>query len=92
MTESVLTKPRLATGVRLRWDAVREHHVLLYPEGALVLNGTAADVLELCDGERTIEDIAQELSPRYQGADVRDDVERLVTAIAEKGLVVDAGA
>jgi pyrroloquinoline quinone biosynthesis protein D len=92
MTESLLSKPQLATGVRLRWDGVRERHVLLYPEGALVLNGTAADVLELCDGRRTIDEIAQELSPRYQGADVRDDVERLVTTIAERGLVVDADA
>jgi pyrroloquinoline quinone biosynthesis protein D len=92
MTESLLSKPQLATGVRLRWDGVRERHVLLYPEGALVLNGTAADVLGLCDGKRTIDEIAQELSPRYQGADVRDDVERLVTTIAERGLVVNADA
>jgi pyrroloquinoline quinone biosynthesis protein D len=92
MTEAVVSKPQLASGVRLRWDSVRERHVLLYPEGALVLNGTAADVLELCDGKRTIDDIAHELSPKYQGADVRDDVARLVTAIVEKGLVVDADA
>jgi pyrroloquinoline quinone biosynthesis protein D len=92
VTESALAKPQLAVGVRLRWDGVREQHVLLYPEGALVLNSTAADVLELCDGQRTIEDIAQELSPKYEGADVRDDVARLVTAIAERGLVVDADA
>ena len=35
--------PQLATGVRLHWDKVRERHVLLYPEGALVLNPTAVD-------------------------------------------------
>lgn len=92
MTESVLNKPQLASGVRLRWDGVRERHVLLFPEGALVLNATAVDVLELCDGTRTIDGIAQELSPRYKGADVRDDVGRLVAAIAEKGLIVDADA
>jgi len=42
------------------------------------------------DGERTIDDIAQELSSRYDGADVRADVESLVGAIAGRGLVVDA--
>ena len=90
MTETILSRPQLAPGVRLRWDEVRERHVLLYPEGALTLNETAANVLELCDGERTIDDIAQELSSRYDGADVRSDVESLVGAIAGRGLVVDA--
>ncbi len=90
MTETILSRPQLAPGVRLRWDDVRERHVLLYPEGALTLNETAANVLELCDGERTIDDIAQELSSRYDGADVRSDVESLVGAIAGRGLVVDA--
>ena len=90
MTETALTRPRLAAGVRLHWDRVREQHVLLYPEGALVLNPTAADVLDLCDGSRTLDDIAEVLSGRYDGADVRDDVEELVAAIASRGLVVDA--
>ena len=92
MTSPVLIRPRLATGVRLHWDGVRERHVLLYPEGALALNPTAVEVLELCDGNRTFDDIAGLLSGRYDGADVRSDVEELVAAIAGKGLVVDADA
>jgi pyrroloquinoline quinone biosynthesis protein D len=92
MTESAIWKPRLATGVRLQWDRVRERHVLLYPEGALALNPTAADVLGLCDGERTVDDIAAELSARYDGSPVGDDVARLVSAIADRGLVIDADA
>jgi coenzyme PQQ biosynthesis protein PqqD len=92
MTDPGLRKPRLATGVRLQWDRVRDRQVLLYPEGALALNATAADVLALCDGERTIEEIAGELSVRYEGAVVDDDVERLLAAIADRGLVIDADA
>ena len=83
-------RPRLANGVRLRFDQVRGRHVLLYPEGALALNPTAADVLDLCDGERTIEEIAQLLSARYDGADVQSDVATLIGSIADRGLVVDA--
>ncbi len=37
-------RPRLAGKARLKWDAVREKHLLLYPEGVLVLNPTAHDV------------------------------------------------
>jgi len=85
-----MTRPRLVTGARLRYDEVREEHVLLIPEGAVRLNPTAAEVLELCDGERSLEDIVGALSARYDGADVRDDVRELVDAMAQRGLVVDA--
>jgi len=92
MTETGLHRPQLASGVRLRWDAVRERHVLLFPEGAVNLNPTAADVLELCNGDRTLDEIVTELSARYSGADVRADVENLLAAISSRGLVVDADA
>jgi len=85
-----VTRPRLATGARLRYDDVREEHLLLIPEGAVRLNPTAAQVLELCDGERSVDDIVDALSVRYEGADLRADVVELVDAMAQKGLVVDA--
>ena len=87
-----MTRPRLVTGARLRYDEVREEHLLLIPEGVVRLNPTAAEVLELCDGERSLDDIVGALSARYEGADVRDDVRELVDAMAQRGLVVDAAA
>jgi pyrroloquinoline quinone biosynthesis protein D len=85
-----MTRPRLVTGARLRYDEVREEHLLLIPEGAVRLNPTAAEVLELCNGERSLDDIVDALSARYEGADVRGDVLELVDAMAQRGLVVDA--
>jgi pyrroloquinoline quinone biosynthesis protein D len=85
-----MTRPRLVTGARLRYDEVRDEHVLLIPEGAVRLNPTAAQVLELCDGERSLDDIVGALAARYQGADLRDDVLELVDAMTQRGLVVDA--
>ena len=87
-----MTRPRLVTGARLRYDEVREEHVLLVPEGAVRLNPTAAEVLELCDGERSLDEIVEVLSARYAGADVRDDVRELVDGMAQRGLLVDAAA
>jgi pyrroloquinoline quinone biosynthesis protein D len=87
-----VTRPRLVTGARLRYDEVREEHQLLIPEGVVRLNPTAAEVLELCDGERSVEAIVCELSARYDGADLRGDVQELVDAMAQRGLVVDAAA
>jgi pyrroloquinoline quinone biosynthesis protein D len=85
-----MTRPRLVTGARLRYDEIREEHVLLIPEGVVRLNPSAAEVLELCDGERSLDDIVGALSARYEGSDVRDDVLELVGAMAQRGLVVDA--
>jgi pyrroloquinoline quinone biosynthesis protein D len=87
-----LIRPRLVTGARLQYDDVREEHVLLVPEGAVRLNSTAAEVLELCDGERSLDEIVGTISARYQGADLRDDVQGLVDGLTQRGLVVDATA
>ena len=87
-----MTRPRLVTGARLQYDEVREEHVLLVPEGVVRLNPTAAAVLELCDGKRSLDEIAGALSARYHGSDLRDDVQGLVDGMTERGLVVDAAA
>jgi pyrroloquinoline quinone biosynthesis protein D len=87
-----MTRPRLVTGARLQFDDVRDEHVLLVPEGVVRLNPTAAEVLELCDGERSLDDIVGALAARYDGADLGDDVRGLLDAMAQRGLVVDAAA
>jgi pyrroloquinoline quinone biosynthesis protein D len=87
-----LNRPRLVTGARLQYDDVREEHMLLVPEGAVRLNATAAEVLGLCDGERSVDDIVATLSARYAAADVTDDVRELLDALGQRGLVVDAAA
>jgi pyrroloquinoline quinone biosynthesis protein D len=87
-----MMRPRLVDGARLQYDDVREEHLLLVPEGAVRLNETAAQVLELCDGERSFDEIAAALSQRYAGTDVSDDVRELIGGMRERGLVVDAPA
>ncbi len=72
--------PRLRRGVRLTFDHVRETHVLLFPEGVLVPNKTAAAILELCDGARHVSEITTVLGKRYSGvreSDVLDVLARL---------------
>ena len=74
-------RPHLARQVRLEWDPVRIRQVLLAPEEVLVLNQTGADILGLCDGERTVVEIVEELRGRYNrvaGDEVRDFLARLV--------------
>lgn len=59
--------PRLRRGVRLSYDQTRETHVLLFPEGVLVPNPTAAAILSLCDGIGDVTTIASALRERYSG-------------------------
>jgi pyrroloquinoline quinone biosynthesis protein D len=83
-------RPRLARGVRLRWDPVRETQMLLRPEGAVALNPSGAAVLELCDGDRSVEGIIEDLQARHPGADLGDDVRELLASLAQIGVVVYA--
>jgi pyrroloquinoline quinone biosynthesis protein D len=68
-------------GVRCSYDQIRESHVVLFPEGVLVLNDTAAAVVDLCDGRTSVGDIASKLAEEFEGVrpqDVAELVERLV--------------
>lgn len=89
---SLESRPRLAAKVRLRYDRKAERYMLLYPEKGLVLNPTAADVAQLCTGERTVGAIVAQLAAKY-GQDVptvEREVMNLLVALAERGLVQEA--
>lgn len=78
--------PRLWRVARLDFDPVRQRHVLLYPEGAVLLNDTGAAILSLCDGNHTVQEIASILGERYQ-ADVSADVTDYLAQMADRELV-----
>ncbi|GLZ35521.1 pyrroloquinoline quinone biosynthesis protein PqqD [Lentzea sp. NBRC 105346] len=78
---SLQAVPRIRRGVKCTFDQIRGSHVVLFPEGVLVLNETAASVVNLCDGKTTVGDIALRLAEEFDGvepADVAELVERLV--------------
>jgi pyrroloquinoline quinone biosynthesis protein D len=86
-TFSAQDVPRLAARTRIRHDAARDADVLLYPEGVLVLNPSAAAILNLCDGTRTVADIVSSLNELTGGIDVTQDVHSLLDRLAAKNLV-----
>jgi len=86
MTLAPDERPRLPRSARVQFDDVRQRPVLLYPEGAVFLNETGAAILELCDGRRTVAEIAAELGRRYE-ADVLADVTAYLGQLAERELV-----
>lgn len=83
-------RPRLAVGTRLGTDNLTGHPVLLYPEGVLQLNPTGADILRLCDGHRSFDEIVSALSAEYGvgAAVLKADVTEYFQRLLERVLIV----
>jgi pyrroloquinoline quinone biosynthesis protein D len=81
--------PSLAPGVRLREDSARGGWVLLAPERVLTTNATAAEVLGLCDGARSLSGIVDVLAEKFGGdrARIEQDVSALLANLAAKQMV-----
>ena len=76
-------RPRLARHVRLAFCRTRQRHILQLPETVVVLNGSGADIVELCDGRHTVAEIVAELGARYQTV-VDDEVRRFLGRLVER--------
>jgi pyrroloquinoline quinone biosynthesis protein D len=79
-----LSRPAVARGFRLQWEAAQNAHVLLYPEGMIRLNTSAGEILKRCDGATTIADITMDLERTFATSDLSADVIRFVTFAVEK--------
>ena len=79
-------RPTLSRHVRMSFDRTRDQHVLLLPETVMVLNPTGTDILELCDGDRTVAEIVEVLHARYDRV-VDDEVAGFLTRLVAKRCV-----
>jgi pyrroloquinoline quinone biosynthesis protein D len=81
-------QPRLAAGCR--WGGTEEDRVILFPEGAIKLQGTGRQVLERCDGQRTFGQIITELQAQFGDADpvkIRTDISQFLEQLRHKRIV-----
>jgi pyrroloquinoline quinone biosynthesis protein D len=83
---SASDRPRLARHVRLSFCRTRQRHILLHPETVVVLNGSGADILGLCDGRHTVAEIVAQLGARYQSVP-GDEVRRFLTQLVARRCV-----
>jgi pyrroloquinoline quinone biosynthesis protein D len=86
VTLTLASVPRLWRLARLGFDPVRNRPVLLYPEGAVLLNETGKAILELVDGKRTVAEISALLGARYH-TDVAADVTEYLSGLAARELI-----
>jgi pyrroloquinoline quinone biosynthesis protein D len=83
-------RPRLAPGVRLHFDKTRDAWVLLCPERVIEAEGPASEILQRCDGTRSLAQIVDELAKLYAAdrAVIEQDVGELLAELAAKKLLV----
>lgn len=78
----------LTKGFRLQWEKSQAGYVLLYPEGMIRLNTSAAEILKLCDGNHSIAAIIAMLQNQFtQDAinDLTEDTYHFLTEALQKG-------
>lgn len=73
-TPSLVSIPALASMFRFQWEEAQQCHVLLYPEGMIKLNQSAAEILKLCDGQRDVATIVAALEAKFQASGIAGDV------------------
>ena len=59
-------RPALAPHVRLQIDPVSNDPVLLFSEGLLILNPTAHEIVQRCNGIAKIQEIVAALGAEYE--------------------------
>ncbi|TXH73811.1 MAG: pyrroloquinoline quinone biosynthesis peptide chaperone PqqD [Thiothrix sp.] len=87
MSVDLQSVPRLAAGYRFQWEEAQQNHVLLYPEGMVQLSDTAAAVLSLCDGKRTVERVVFELEEDYEIDGLGEDVTQFLDEAEAQGWI-----
>jgi pyrroloquinoline quinone biosynthesis protein D len=87
------SQPRLAAGCRWGQSTKtggEETRVILFPEGAIKLQGTGKLVLEHCDGQRTFAEIITELQKEFGKTDpekIRADISLFLEQLQKKRIV-----
>ena len=77
--------PVVARGFRLQFEPAQEAHVLLYPEGMVKLNNSAAAIMTRCDGVRTVADIVADIERSYEVTGLAGDVGAFVVMARDNG-------
>jgi len=77
--------PRWRQGYRFQYEPAQKGHVLLYPEGMIKLNESAAAIGGLIDSARSVQAIINELDQRYPGVpELGEDVEQFMEVARAK--------
>jgi pyrroloquinoline quinone biosynthesis protein D len=86
------SRPILPRHAKLKFDETRQVWVILAPERVLAPDEIAVEVLQLCDGVRSVEAMIDQLADKYtaeRGA-IAVDVIAMLQDLADKGFLTEA--
>ena len=89
---SEASRPVLPRHAKLKFDETRQRWVILAPERVLAPDDIAVEVLQLCDGIRSVEAMIDQLAAKYV-ADreaIAADVIAMLQDLADKGFLAEA--
>ncbi len=84
---SLPLQPKLSRRFRLQFEEAQKRWVLLYPEGMVQLNDSAAEILKRCDGQRSLGEIVADLEAVFQVQDLAPQVNALLEEGQRRGWV-----
>jgi pyrroloquinoline quinone biosynthesis protein D len=92
ITVSEASRPILPRHAKLKFDATRQVWVLLAPERVLAPDEIAVEVLQLCDGIRSVTEMADRLAVKYAAPReaIATDVIAMLQDLADKGFLTEA--
>ncbi|MBV9458957.1 MAG: pyrroloquinoline quinone biosynthesis peptide chaperone PqqD [Bradyrhizobium sp.] len=89
---SEVSRPALPRHAKLKFDETRKVWVILAPERVLAPDEIAVEVLQLCDGMRTVAVMVDELAAKYAAPReaILTDVIAMLQDLADKGFLTEA--
>jgi pyrroloquinoline quinone biosynthesis protein D len=92
ITVSATSRPKLPRHTRLKFDETRQVWVILAPERVLAPDEIAVEVLKLCDGVRSVAEMADQLAAKYAAPPeaIAADVIAMLQDLADKGFLTEA--
>ena len=89
---SEASRPILPRHARLKFDQTRQLWVILAPERVLAPDETAVEILQLCDGARSVAEIVDQLAAKYtaERAAIGADVIAMLQDLADKAFLTEA--
>lgn len=80
--------PKLSKLFRLQWEPAQNAYVLLYPEGMVKLNQSAAEILKRCDGNTAVAAIVADLEQTFEAGNLGEEVQNFLGEAYERGWLV----
>jgi len=86
------SRPVLPRHARLKFDETRQRWVILAPERVLAPDEIAVEVLQLCDGVRSVAAMIDQLAEKYTAdrSAISTDVVAMLQDLADKGFLTEA--